>query len=131
MLRNSEFYHEIDILCIKKRMTHRQLSKKAGINETTFSRYLSGERNIPVSAFMRICEALEVKAEDLYKIYEYSKKDHKSLKEKIDLNKIMTDERRVYYIETLEQIKFRCEEKGYSGEVEALDAAIESMGNNI
>lgn len=43
----------------------------------------------------------------------------------------MTDEERTYYIETLEQIKFRCEEKGYLGEVEALDAAIESMGNDL
>lgn len=39
----------------------------------------------------------------------------------------MTDEERCYYVETLEQIKFRCEEKGYSGEVEALDVAIELM----
>lgn len=39
----------------------------------------------------------------------------------------MTEEERCYYVETLEQIKFRCEEKGYSGEVEALDVAIELM----
>lgn len=39
----------------------------------------------------------------------------------------MTDEERCYYVETLEQIRFRCEEKGYSGEVEALDVAIELM----
>lgn len=39
----------------------------------------------------------------------------------------MTDEERRYYVETLEQIKFRCEEKCYSGEVEALDVAIELM----
>lgn len=39
----------------------------------------------------------------------------------------LTDEERCYYVETLEQIKFRCEEKGYSGEVEALDVAIELM----
>jgi hypothetical protein len=39
----------------------------------------------------------------------------------------MTDEERCYYVETLEQIKFRCEEKGYFGEVEALDAAIEAL----
>lgn len=39
----------------------------------------------------------------------------------------MTDEERRYYVETLEQMKFRCEEKGYSGEVEALDVAIELM----
>ena len=39
----------------------------------------------------------------------------------------MTEEEKCYYIETLEQIKFRCEEKGYSGEVEALDAAIEAL----
>ncbi len=39
----------------------------------------------------------------------------------------MTDEERCYYVETLEQIRFRCEEKCYSGEVEALDVAIENM----
>ena len=39
----------------------------------------------------------------------------------------MTEEEKCYYIETLEQIKFRCEEKGYGGEVEALDAAIEAL----
>ena len=39
----------------------------------------------------------------------------------------MTDEERCYYVEILKQMKFRCEEKGYSGEVEALDVAIELM----
>ena len=39
----------------------------------------------------------------------------------------MTDEERCYYVETLEQIRFRCEEKCYSGEVEALDVAIEML----
>ena len=39
----------------------------------------------------------------------------------------MTEEERCYYVEILKQMKFRCEEKGYSGEVEALDVAIELM----
>ena len=39
----------------------------------------------------------------------------------------MTDEERCYYVETLEQIRLRCKEKCYSGEVEALDVAIENM----
>ena len=39
----------------------------------------------------------------------------------------MTDEERTYYVETLEQIRFRSEEKCYSGEVEALDVAIELL----
>ena len=39
----------------------------------------------------------------------------------------MTEEERCYHVETLEQIKYRCEEKGYGGEVEALDVAIESI----
>lgn len=41
----------------------------------------------------------------------------------------MTEEEKTYYAETLEQIKFRCEEKGYSGEVEALDVALELLEN--
>lgn len=39
----------------------------------------------------------------------------------------MTKDEKTYYIETLEQIRFRSEERGWGGEVEALDIAIELL----
>ena len=39
----------------------------------------------------------------------------------------MTKDEKTYYIETLEQIRFRSEERGWGGEVEALDIAIEIL----
>lgn len=39
----------------------------------------------------------------------------------------MTCDEKMYYIETLEQIRFRSEERGWDGEVEALDYAIETL----
>ena len=39
----------------------------------------------------------------------------------------MTKDEKTYHIETLEQIRFRSEERGWGGEVEALDIAIELL----
>ena len=39
----------------------------------------------------------------------------------------MTSDEKMYYIETLEQIRFRSEERGWGGEVEAIDHAIEAL----
>lgn len=39
----------------------------------------------------------------------------------------MTSDEKMYYIETLEQIRFRSEERGWDGEVEAIDYAIEAL----
>ena len=39
----------------------------------------------------------------------------------------MTSDEKMYYIETLEQIRFRSEERGCGGEVEAIDHAIEAL----
>ena len=39
----------------------------------------------------------------------------------------MTNDERTYFIETLEQIRFRSEERGWGGEVEALDMAIKAL----
>ena len=69
---NTEFYHAIDKLCVNKGITHRELAEQIGISEVTLSRYLTGERKIALSAFMGICEAFSVKAEDLYKTYLFS-----------------------------------------------------------
>lgn len=69
---NTEFYHAIDKLCIDKRITHRELAEIVGVSEVTLSRYLTGERLISLSAFMGICKAFDITAEDLYKTYLFS-----------------------------------------------------------
>ena len=87
---NTEFYHAIDVLCIDKHITHRELAEKVGVSEVTLSRYLTGERLISLSVFMGICKVFDIKAEDLYKTYMFSnmrqrveryRKEHESLPE--------------------------------------------------
>lgn len=69
---NTDFYYTIDKLCIKHGITHRRLAEIVGIDEVTLSRYLTGERIMTLSAFMGICKAFNVTAEELYKSYVYS-----------------------------------------------------------
>ena len=69
---NTEFYHAIDKLCVEKGITHRRLAEIIGIHEVSLSRYLTGQRKITLSAFMSLCKAFDVKAEDLYKTYLFS-----------------------------------------------------------
>lgn len=69
---NTEFYHAIDKLCVNKGITHKELAEITGIHEVTLSMYLTGQRKISLSAFMALCKAFDVKAEDLYKTYLFS-----------------------------------------------------------
>jgi DNA-binding Xre family transcriptional regulator len=78
---NTEFYQAIDKLCAEKGITHKRLAEIAGIHEVTLSRYLTGQRKISLSAFIGICEAFGVKAEDLYKAYLFSNMEHETHKE--------------------------------------------------
>ncbi len=68
----NEFYRKIDELCVEKRITHRALSKKIGVNEVTLSRYLSGQRKIQLAPFMAMCKVFEIAPEELYMTYVYS-----------------------------------------------------------
>lgn len=68
----NEFYRKIDELCVEKRITHRALSKKIGVNEVTLSRYLTGQRMMQLAPFMAMCKVFEIAPEDLYKTYVYS-----------------------------------------------------------
>ena len=66
------FYNRVDELCIEKRITHRRLAEKIGVNEVTLSRYLTGERRFQLSPFMTMCKVLEVEPTDLFKTYTYA-----------------------------------------------------------
>ncbi|WP_082123951.1 helix-turn-helix transcriptional regulator [Arthrobacter sp. YC-RL1] len=43
-----------------KGILKKDLAEKSGLAVNTLSRYLNGHRDIPVSAFMQICQALGV-----------------------------------------------------------------------
>lgn len=77
---NTEFYHAIDKLCIKKRITHRELAEIVGVSEVTLSRCLTGERKISLSVFMGLCKAFGITAEELYKVYLFSNMEQRVAK---------------------------------------------------
>lgn len=43
-----------------KGILKKDLAEQSGLAVNTLSRYLNGHRDIPVSAFMQICQALEL-----------------------------------------------------------------------
>lgn len=90
---NTDFYHEIDKLCIKNKITHRKLAELVGVSEVTMSRYLTGERKLQLSVFMKMCKIFEITPDELYKIYMeqvvetyYTERKHKIRKDTINDN---------------------------------------------
>lgn len=43
-----------------KGVLKKELAERSGLAVNTLSRYLNGHRDIPVSAFMQICQALDI-----------------------------------------------------------------------
>lgn len=68
----NEFYKQIDILCKRKGITHKELAEEIGITQTTLSRYLRMKRTINIYSFMRICKIFDILPETLYKTYLYA-----------------------------------------------------------
>lgn len=64
---NTEFYREVDDRCDSLGINHKKLAEMIGLDEQMLSKYLTGVRKkIPLTIFMGIYKALDIKAEDLY-----------------------------------------------------------------
>lgn len=57
---NEELSAELRALAARKRLTIATLATLSGLSYASTRRYLAGERSIPLTALVAICEALEV-----------------------------------------------------------------------
>lgn len=85
------FYHKIDELCIKNKITHRKLAEKIGVNEVTLSRYLTGERKLQLMPFMSMCKTLKIDPNALYKIYLFARMEERVAKYRTEKEKGATN----------------------------------------
>lgn len=67
------FYNRVDSIIRNKGMSHKELAEHIGVTPVTLHRYLVLERSCSLSAFMGICEVVDVSAEDLFRTYTYAR----------------------------------------------------------